>query len=57
MTEELSQMKNGKISVASIIYPGVRITLNSLKKNIQSELQRCTLTVKEDEVNIGLYDG
>ena len=57
MTEELSQMKNGKISVASIIYPGVRITINSMKKNIQSELQRCTLTVKDDEVHIGLYDG
>lgn len=57
MTEELSQMKNGKISVASIIYPGVRVTINSLKKNIQSELQRCTLTVKEDEVTVGLYDG
>jgi len=57
MTEELSQMKNGKIAVASIIYPGVRISINSLKKNIQSELQRCTLTVKDDEVTVGLYDG
>ncbi|MBO6291888.1 MAG: DUF342 domain-containing protein [Selenomonas sp.] len=56
MTEELSQMKNGKIAVASIIYPGVRISINSLKKNIQSELQRCTLTVKDDEVTVGLYD-
>ena len=57
MTEELSQMKNGTISVASIIYPGVRVSINSLKKNIQSELQRCTLTVKDDEVTVGLYDG
>ena len=57
MTEELSQMKNGKIAVASIIYPGVRISINSLKKNIQSEVQRCTLTVKDDEVTVGLYDG
>ena len=57
MTEELSQMKNGKIAVASIIYPGVRISINSLKKNIQSELQRCTITVKDDEVTVGLYDG
>ena len=57
MTEELSQMKNGKIAVSSIIYPGVRISINSLKKNIQSELQRCTLTVKDDEVTVGLYDG
>ena len=57
MTEELSHMKNGKVSASSIIYPGVRITINSLKKNIQSELQRCTLTVQEDEVTVGLYDG
>ena len=57
MTEELSQMKNGKISVASIIYPGVRVTINSMKRNIQSELQRCTLTVKDEEVTVGLYDG
>jgi hypothetical protein len=35
----------------------VRISINSLKKNIQSELQRCTLTVKDDEVTVGLYDG
>ncbi|WP_029545617.1 FapA family protein [Selenomonas sp. AB3002] len=57
MAEELSHMKNGKVSASSIIYPGVRITINSLKKNIQSELQRCTLTVQGDEVTVGLYDG
>ena len=57
MNEELSHMKNGKVSAASIIYPGVRVSINSLKKSIQSELQRCTLLVQEDEVVVGLYDG
>ncbi|SFI05856.1 hypothetical protein SAMN04487861_1133 [Selenomonas ruminantium] len=53
--EELSQMQNGKIRVSDTIYPGVKISINSVIMNVQSEIKRTTLTVKDERVDIGPY--
>ena len=56
MSEELQHMENGRVLASAVIYPGVRVAINSIMKNIQSELKFCTLLVKGDEVAIEAYD-
>ena len=56
MSEELQHMENGRVLASGVIYPGVRVAINSIMKNIQSELKFCTLLVKGDEVAIEAYD-
>lgn len=56
MSDELQDMKNGKVAVSDTIYPGVRVFINSVLKNIQSEIKYCTLAVREEEVEILQYE-
>ena len=55
MSAELSEMKNGKVSVSGVIYPGTRVAINSIMKNVQSELKYCTLSVQNEEVEVSVY--
>lgn len=55
LEEELSKMRNGRIRVSDTIYPGTRISIHSIMMNVQSEIKRATLTVKDDHVDIGPY--
>ena len=55
LEEELSKMQNGRIRVSDTIYPGARISIHSIMMNVQSEIKRATLTVKDDHVDIGPY--
>ena len=55
LEEAMGRMKDGKIRVADTVYPGVRITINSVIMNVQSSIRRCLLTVKDERVNIGTY--
>lgn len=54
--QQLSNMKQGKIKVSDIIYPGVRLSVNSILKSIQSEYKRCTISLNDDgDVEVGPY--
>lgn len=55
LEEVMGRMKEGKIRVADTVYPGVRITINSVIMNVQSSIRRCLLTVKDERINIGTY--
>ena len=55
LEEAMGRMKDGKIRVADTVYPGVRITINSVIMNVQSSIRRCLLTVKDDRIDIGTY--
>ena len=55
LEEELGRMKLGKIRVGDTVYPGVRVSINSIMKNVQSEIKHCTLSVRDDQVDIGPY--
>ena len=55
LEETMGRMKEGKIRVADTVYPGVRISINSVIMNVQSSIRRCLLTVKDERVNIGTY--
>ena len=52
----LSNMKNGRIKVSDTIYPGTRLSVNNILKNIQSEYKRCTIFLNQNgEVEVGAY--
>ena len=55
LEEAIGRMKDGKIRVADTVYPGVRITINSVIMNVQSSIRRCLLTVKDERIDIGTY--
>ncbi|BAL82276.1 hypothetical protein SELR_05680 [Selenomonas ruminantium subsp. lactilytica TAM6421] len=55
LEEAMGRMSDGKIRVTDTIYPGVRISINSIMMNVQSTIRRCLLTVKDDRINIGTY--
>ncbi|MBR0261194.1 MAG: DUF342 domain-containing protein [Selenomonadaceae bacterium] len=53
---KLTNMKNGKIRVSDIIYPGVRLSVNNVLKSIQSEYKRCSISLNDQgEVEVGTY--
>ena len=52
----LANMKNGRIRVSDTIYPGTRLAVNNILKNIQSEYKRCTIFLNDSgEVEVGAY--
>ena len=54
--EQLSNMKNGRIRVSGKIYPGTRLSVNNILKNIQSEYTHCSIFLNaEGEVEVGTY--
>ena len=55
MESELNMMQNGRIRVSDTVYPGARISINSIMMNVQSEIKHATLSVKNDRVDIGPY--
>ena len=52
----LANMRNGRIKVSDTIYPGTRLSVNNILKNIQSEYKRCTIFLNPNgEVEVGAY--
>lgn len=52
---KLSEMKNGKIRVDDIMYPGARLSINSVVKNVQEEYRHCTMSLNEGEISLGIF--
>ncbi|MBR4153695.1 MAG: DUF342 domain-containing protein [Selenomonadaceae bacterium] len=53
---QLANMKNGRIKVSDTIYPGTRLAVNNILKNIQSEYKHCTIFLNsEGDVEVGAY--
>lgn len=52
---ELQKMKKGKIKVKDTMYPGVRLSINSIIKNVQVEESHCCQYVEDDFIKIGPY--
>lgn len=52
---ELHNMQNGRICVADTMYPGVRLSINSIVKNVQVKETHCTQYVKDDFIMVGAY--
>ncbi len=55
INEELQKMQSGKVRVQDIMYPGVRMSINSIMKNVQVKETHCTQYVKDDFIVVGAY--
>ena len=55
LEEAMGRMKDGRIRVMDTVYPGVRISINSIMMNVQSSIRRCLLTVEDERIKIGTY--
>ena len=55
MEEQIAKMSEGRIKIDDKIYPGTKVIVNSVMKNILTEEQHCTLSVKDDDVTVGPY--
>ncbi len=55
LNDEMQNMERGKVRVADTIYPGVKLNINAILKNIQSEDHHCTLMADEDFIRTGPY--
>ncbi|MDO4204706.1 MAG: FapA family protein [Selenomonadaceae bacterium] len=55
MDEEIVKMKNGKVKVRDTIYPGVRLSINSVLKNFQTAQSCCSLYTEDDDIKTGPY--
>ena len=52
---ELQKMRNGRVRVLDTMYPGVRLSINSIIKNVQVKETHCTQYVKDDFIVVGAY--
>lgn len=52
---ELQKMKKGKVKVKDTMYPGTKLSINSILKNVQVEEKHCVQYVEEDFVRTGPY--
>ena len=52
---ELQKMQSGKVRIQDTLYPGVRMRINSIMKNVQVKESHCTQYVKDDFVVVGAY--
>lgn len=53
---QLANMKNGKIKVSDIIYPGTRLSVNGVARAIQSDFRHCTISLNDNgEIDLGTY--
>lgn len=47
-------MKDGKVKILEFAYPGVKIIIGSIIKNIRSKEQHCTFFAENGEIRVGL---
>lgn len=55
LENEMQALERGKIRIADTLYPGSKINIHSILKNIQAVERRCTLYVDEDFIRTGPY--
>lgn len=55
MEKEMDGMKKGKVRVADTLYPGVKMSINTILKNVQTEEKHCTLYIEDDFIKTGAF--
>ena len=51
----LGDMKHGRVRVDDVLYPGVRLSINSVVKSIQEEYKHCTMLLEDGQIVLGTY--
>ena len=55
LEELLGDMKHGRVRIDDVLYPGVRLSINSVVKSIQEEYHHCMMILQEGEVVLAPY--
>ena len=55
LEEEMQHMKNGIVRVNDTLYPGVKLKINNIIKNVQTAEKHCTLKADKDTIRTGPY--
>lgn len=51
----LGDMKHGRVRVDDVLYPGVRLSINSVAKSVQEEYRHCTMILEDGQIVLGQY--
>ena len=51
----LGDMKHGRVRIDDTLYPGVRLSINSIVKSIQEEYKHCTMLLEDGKIVLGQY--
>ncbi len=55
LEELLGDMKHGRVRIDDTLYPGVRLSINSVTKGIQEEYTHCMMVLQEGEIVLAPY--
>lgn len=55
LEEKLADMKHGKVRAEEAIFPGVRLSINKVNRNVQEKYSRCTMYLEDGEVTLGPF--
>ena len=55
LEEKLADMKHGKVRAEEAIFPGVRLSINKVNRNVQEKYARCTMYLEDGEVTLGPF--
>ena len=56
LEEKLNEMKKGRVRADDTMYPGVRLSINSVSKNVQEVFKHCTMSLNNNgEVALGPF--
>ena len=55
LEEKLAEMRNGKVRADDTIFPGVRLSINNIVKNVQEVYKHCTMYLDNGEVTLGPF--
>ena len=51
----LGDMKHGRVRVDDVLYPGVRLSINSVAKSVHEEYRHCTMILEDGQIVLGQY--
>lgn len=55
LDEERMKMQKGRIMVEDTVYPGTKLSINTLMKSLQTEEKHCSFMVDDDGIRTGPY--
>ena len=55
LEEKLNEMKNGRVRAEDAIFPGVRLSINKVNRNVQEKYAHCSMYLENGEVTLGPF--
>ncbi|MEW5766775.1 MAG: FapA family protein [bacterium] len=56
LKEKLASLKGGRVSVAEILYPGVKLRIKNIPAEVTKEYRYCTIVEREGKISFRVYE-